>query len=156
MGRPRPVVRQDGRASLRGAAIAVLIGIVGCAEDAGPVLYAVQGQLLVDGRPATSGAVSLRPVDSKLGHQPTGSVSPDGGYIVYTSGRAGAPPGEYRVVVFVNEDLSAATSGAHPPLPRSLIDPVYHDPDRTPLRVTVTADAPSGAYDLEVQHAVAK
>ncbi|MCA9056205.1 MAG: hypothetical protein KDA75_20380, partial [Planctomycetaceae bacterium] len=63
----------------------------------------------------------------------------------------GAPPGEYRVLVFVHEQTEDA-GAVHPSLPQSLIDPIYQDAERTPLRVNVVAEPSPQAYDLEVHH----
>jgi hypothetical protein len=123
--------------------------IGGCGEP-GPDLHEVEGVARLEGSPLTDGSVSLRP-DGTGGtfEQPTGSISPDGSFRVYTRGRPGAPPGRYRVVVFSNEPPSGATA-AHPGMPRSVVPLRYNDPVKTPLLVEVIEAPEPGRYNLEL------
>jgi hypothetical protein len=130
--------------------LCALLATAGCSSAPDNNYCAVTGRVLLDGELATYGTVSYRPVDARQGHQPTGSISEAGTYTLYTSGAAGAPPGEYHVVVFINEAANDDPAAAHPTLPRSLIDSEYQRPEQTPLRVRVEPDAPPETYDLEV------
>jgi hypothetical protein len=124
---------------------------IGCSRAPERELQAVVGRVMIGGVPAAHGTVSFRPLDARQGHQPTGGVNAAGEYVLHTSGQTGAPPGEYRVLVFMHEQAPAV--GAHPGLPKSLIDPRYQDPASSPLHVSVVANPAPGAYDLEIPHA---
>lgn len=131
----------------------------GCSKPSGPELCPIEGQVWLDGQPLVSGSVSFRAESRGSGgggnssdeagwHQPTGSISPEGKYRVYTQGRWGAPPGRYRVVVFSTE--STAGTAAHPGLPRSVIPARYNDPRQSPLAVEVEPSPEPGRYDLRL------
>jgi hypothetical protein len=77
-------------------------------------------------------------------------VEPAGRYVVYTNGRAGAPPGIYRVVVFASEATTSADGVARPSMPKSLVPNCYNQPDQTPLRLEVVAPLATNSYDLEL------
>jgi hypothetical protein len=122
-----------------------------CGKYEAAALVPVRGRILLDGRPVTRGSVSLRPDDgAKSWDQPTGMIGTNGEYVVYTNGREGAPPGKYRVVVFVTETAENSGAAAHPGLPRSLVPERYNDPLRTPFRMNVTPHLSPDAYNLEV------
>jgi hypothetical protein len=148
-------MRRNHRTGAAAGALCLLTCLApGCGRKPTRDLCAVSGRITIHGRAATSGTVSYRPVDPRVGHQPTGTVDPQGRYTLYTSSEPGAPAGEYRVLVFVHEQPAADAVQAHPTLPRTLIDPVYQDPQRTPLQVHVTETAAPGTYDLEVRDAL--
>jgi hypothetical protein len=115
-----------------------------------PQLAPVRGVIFFDGMPLDHGSITLRP-DGPRGswEHPTGMIGPDGVYTVYTGAKPGAPPGMYRVVVFVTEQADA-DDAAHPGMPKSIIPARYNDPELTPLRLDVMTSAPAGAYRLEL------
>lgn len=107
--------------------------------------------MTLDGKPLPLGSVSLRPEGTgEAWDQPTGMVSETGEYVVYTTGREGAKPGKYRVIVFATEATTDDQGAAHPGMPRSIVPGRYNDPKKTPLRVEVSAHPAPGAYDLEL------
>ncbi len=81
--------------------VALIVFLSGCGADTGLKLVPVSGTVRLDGQPLPRGSITLRPESTKDGwEQPTGSIEADGTYVIYTQGRAGAPPGRYRVVIF--------------------------------------------------------
>ena len=123
----------------------------GCSNPSQPGLIPVSGRVTLDGNRLPRGSVSFRPEEGRGGwDQPTGIISPDGQYVMFTNNQPGAPPGRYRVLLFASEAATATNGAAHPGLPKSLVPARYHDPQRTPLRLEVTPSAQPGAYDLEL------
>lgn len=132
--------------------IALIVAVsMGCEQKVAETLFPVTGQIKLDGQPLNSGSLTLRP-DGLDQHwqQPTGMIEAGGHFVVYTNGRAGAPPGTYRVIVFVTETTATEAGAARPGLPRSLIPARYNDPLQTPLRLEVVAQPTAGAYDQEL------
>jgi hypothetical protein len=146
--------------SPRGVVI-VLIGIglaPGCGGQKEVPLAPVTGKVTVDGKPLTSGTVSLVP-DVPLGDEGAkeaskmqtaglsgGEIKPDGTYKIYTGGKEGAPLGKYKVRVLppvteTKEDKGAADIG---------FDKKYTDANKTPLRFEVVASPEAGRYDLKL------
>ena len=96
--------------------------------------------------------MTLRPEKSeKSWHQPTGMIGDDGRFTVFTNGSAGAPPGNYRVVVFVTEPTVNATGKASLGLPKSLIPARYNLPEQSPLKLKVVEKPGDTEYDLELK-----
>lgn len=127
----------------------LLAACSGCREQ-GPLLHEVAGVVRLEGAALNNGSVSLRPDGNASNfEQPTGSISTEGAFLVYTRGRPGAPPGRYRVVVFSSEVPTGGTA-AHPGLPKSAIPARYGDPSKTPLSVEVIDSPEPGRYDLEL------
>lgn len=121
--------------------------LAGCQNSADNLVF-VAGHITLDGQPLPRGSVSLRPlVEGTNWEHPTGLIS-EGRFEVFTRGQRGAPPGEYRVVVFATEE--ATMNGAHPGMPRSLIPPRYNDPQQTPIRWQVKPQSPPDAFNLEL------
>lgn len=114
-----------------------------------PVRLAVE----FDGKPLPRGSVSLRPIDVPGGEweQPTGSVEADGSCTIYTQGKPGARPGEYRIVVFATEDATPKPGSAAPGMPKSILPAKYNDPADSPLRLTVSAAAASQPHPVELK-----
>jgi hypothetical protein len=128
----------------------LLVAVCGCGPAPDPQLAPVRGQISFDGTPLDHGSLTLRPDGpDKSWEHPTGMIGPDGVYTVYTGGKLGAPPGMYRVVVFVTEETDPGDP-AHPGMPKSIIPARYNDPELTPLRLDVMTSAPAGAYSLEL------
>jgi hypothetical protein len=132
--------------------IVALLAFVGCG---GPTLYPVSGKVLVDDEPLTKGFVVFHPDDDRPlagADLPRGELNQEGTYALRSGERAGAPPGKYRVVI-VAQDMNTrapdARSAVHPE-PKPLIDRLYFDAEKTPLRAEVKKDAEAGSYDQKV------
>ncbi len=127
----------------------------GC-DRGGEVLVPVQGNITLRRGPITEGAVSFRP-DGEKGnhslHHPTGHVDAQGNYRLYTRSREGAPPGWYKVVVFVNEPTPDDPAAVHPGMPKTIIHRRYNQPETTPLSVEVKPDADPAAYNFTLDPA---
>lgn len=122
---------------------------IGCSR--GEQLLEVRGAVTYAGEPLTTGIVSLRAKNPEVTlHQPTGVVDQRGEYRIYTNYRPGAPPGEYRVVVFATEP-TIDTGKVSPGMPKSLIPKRYNDAATTPLEFEVQSQPASGAYDLRLE-----
>ena len=101
----------------------------GCSRAPGREQFPVAGRLLIDGALASHGTVSFRPLNARAGHQPTGVVDERGEYSLFTTVQPGAPPGEYRVLVFVHAQPEDA-GAVRPSLPQPLVDPIDHDEEQ--------------------------
>lgn len=131
----------------------MLLALLSGCGDTGPKLVPVSGRITLDGKPLPRGAVSLR--TDEHWEQPAGSIDADGRYVIYTQGRAGAPPGRYRVVVFATEAAHDAEGKAHPGLPVSIVPALYNDPSQTLLKIEVTLSS-RAPFDLELSRHDAK
>jgi hypothetical protein len=107
----------------------------------------VSGKVTVDGDPVTAGQVSYIPYDKeqKTGGMSAGQIDSSGGYVIYTAGNSGAPPGRYKVTV----TPSMVPSGDMK-MPSIPFNPKYSDASKTPLIINVTAGAAAGTYDLKL------
>ena len=95
----------------------------------------------------TAGSVRLVPDKDKgnqAGVEPVGTIGSDGTYTVTTNGKAGAPPGWYKVTVASGE----IPESSRPHAVKIVIAPRYGNPDLTDLSVQVVESG--GAYDLKV------
>ena len=144
--------RQQHEASFsaaRAAMMALLTAVsVGCESKSVPLQVPVSGKVTINGKLASEGGVSYRDVQSGMS-QPAGKISADGTYALTHAHRDGAPPGQYRVVVFVTESPKSPT-GEVIGLPKVIINNKFTNPATTPLVVEVKEDAPTGHYDLAV------
>jgi len=116
---------------------------VGCNKnDAVPETTPVSGKVTVDGEPVTAGNVSYLPYDKeqKTGAMSAGTIDATGGYVIYTGGKQGVPPGRYKVTV----SPSMVPTGNKPSMP---FDKKYADQNKTDLIITVT----SSNYDLKLK-----
>ena len=107
----------------------------------------VKGKVTVGDQPVTSGQVSYLPEgkEDKAGLS-AGQIGSDGGYTIYTAGKAGAPPGKYKVTVTPS---MVPTQGATK-MPTTPFNAKYMDPQKTPLSIEVTTNPAPGAYDLKL------
>jgi hypothetical protein len=126
----------------------LVVTVVGCGGETKPQQIPVAGKVTIDGKPATEGGVSYR--DAATGMiQPAAKIRPDGSYSLTHDRREGAPPGQYRVIVFVTESPKT-DPGGNAGLPRVVVNKRFTDPVTTPLSVEVKVGAPAGQYDLAV------
>jgi len=138
----------------RPAAAAALLGLFLLASGCGGVgkCHPVSGKVSIDGKAVKGkgGTVLLKP-DASKGNKSTfdalGTIDPEGSYTVATRGKAGAPPGWYKVVVNVVEP----NSGEAFDTPLLLVRPDYLSPQKTPLAFEVVASPGEGAYDLDLK-----
>jgi len=127
--------------------------LVGAALGAGCSRHAARlsGQVSLDGRPLTTGVVTLTPVGE--GPSAYAAIGPDGRFSIHTGGAAGLDPGEYVVTVAANADTTGQAAGVEAPggkgLPPLITPPEYLDRARSPLRVTVVAGEQEVDFRLE-------
>jgi hypothetical protein len=126
----------------------VSLAVLGCAAEKLPTLYPVAGTVTVDGKPLTSGHVSLTTssTDQKIGLS-TSEIGQDGSYVIYTSDKEGAPLGKYKVTVTPQTMMAAGTD----PKAAPTASRVYSDPTKTPLTIDVVEHPGAGAYDLKLK-----
>jgi hypothetical protein len=125
--------------------IGVLAAILGCGSS-GPRLLPVKGKVTIDGKPATEGGVVFHSVENPM-VQLIGNISPEGDYSIMSKREFGAPEGQYRVTVMVTE-TPKRPNGQPMGLPKTVSNPKYADVAKTPLTLSVVADAGPNAYDL--------
>ncbi len=117
--------------------------LAGCGgSERVPPLASVKGKVTVDGAPVTAGQVTLAAEETPATPLPlsAGKIGPDGSYEIFTSGRAGAPLGKFKVRV------SRSTVGeAGVPF-----DKKYSDPETSGLAFEVIASPEPGRYDLKL------
>jgi hypothetical protein len=107
----------------------------------------VQGKVTIDGQPVTSGQVSYLPTDQESkGGMSAGQIGSEGEYIIYTAGKAGAPPGKYKVTV----TPSMVPAEGAKKMPSTPFNSRYSDVKKTPLTKEVTSTPAPGAYDLKL------
>ena len=78
----------------------VCCGVLGCASEKLPPLHPVEGRVTIDGKPLTSGHVSLTSssTEYKIGILAS-EIGEDGTYAIGTTDKDGAPLGKYKVTV---------------------------------------------------------
>jgi hypothetical protein len=108
----------------------------------------VSGKVTLDGQTVTSGQVSFLTADAKatpgVGTS-GGTIDSSGQYTIYTSGKAGAPLGTYKVTV---SPSTVPTPGA-----TSMPTPFgakYQDIKTTPFTFEVINNPEPGRYDLKL------
>src|SRR6266545_3848435 len=127
--------------------VALLFCLSGCGSSSS--LLPVEGKVTVDGQALTRGSIAFHPDAKKqntLKKALAGEIK-DGSYQIYTDGKPGAPAGWYNVTV------AAATEAdsTKPELAKSLVNPKFGDPAKTPLSVEVSASPKAGAYEFNVE-----
>lgn len=125
-----------------------LVVLVGCSSKPDG-LHMVGGKVSVKGEVLRKGTVSFRP-DSAKGnatqHHPTGEIDADGNYVLFTTGKKGAPPGWYRVLVFADGNPNPA-----PGKPSQwLHHPKYTTEKTTDIWLEVVEKPSPGGYDLSL------
>jgi hypothetical protein len=123
------------------------LAAAGCSRHASQL----SGQVSLDGRPLTTGVVTLTPVGN--GPSAYAAIGPDGRYSIHTGAAAGLDPGEYVVTVAANATTSSGATGVESPGgkgPLPLITPPeYLDRGRSPLRATITPGSQVIDFKLE-------
>jgi hypothetical protein len=133
-----------------------LLLAAGCGKK-GPPVVPVEGKVTVGGQPLTGGQISFiripGPEDTdEEGNvpqdmaAPSGTLDSGGQYKLFTGGKAGAPKGEYKVVV--SPPMMPSPDGKMPMMP---FDMKYGNPRDTPLRVTVGDNPAPGTYDFDLK-----
>jgi hypothetical protein len=124
--------------------IAVLL-LTGCGET----LYPVEGKVMVNDKPLTTGTVIFHPDESKGNSAkvlPGGEIDAQGNYKIFTKGKPGAPAGWYKVTVTAAE----TPDSAKPNEAKKYVADKFGTPSKTPLAKEVVPEAAPGAYDLKV------
>ncbi|MCI0463719.1 MAG: hypothetical protein L0Z62_42835 [Gemmataceae bacterium] len=136
----------------------VLTLLAGCGGS--QTLVPVEGKVLVEGKPLTRGTVVLWPDKAKgntTSAQPTGVVEHDGRFKLTTAGRAGVPPGWYRVTAAPPTPPAADPSLPLPRNPARAAAPArpfnarYEDPAKTDLLIEVSPTPPAEGYALKMK-----
>jgi hypothetical protein len=120
--------------------VAAVLGVPGC--DQGPRRFSVSGQVTLNGVPLSAGTVSFVGQGNAAGKGLIAGTIKDGAYSVTTDGKGGAPLGTYKVTV--------VTQFPGAPADAPVINPLYADPVKTPLKVTVVENPEPGVYDLKL------
>jgi hypothetical protein len=127
-----------------------LLCLAGCGGTPLPPLAPVAGKVTVDGQPLAAGQVLLIPFEANPATKvppAAGLIDESGEYHVLTAGHAGAPLGQYKVVVTPLTLPVPGSKGAF----KFPFKHQYGNQYQTPLRLDVVADAPPGAYDLKLR-----
>jgi hypothetical protein len=144
----RPTYRPAAGLLIVWGTLGALAGCRGPSEK----LLPVAGSVTLDGQPLTFGTVSLRPDASKGNqslHHPAAVIDAAGRYEVFTTGRKGAPPGWYKVLVFADEQNRDLVKGKMAS-PKFVTHIKYIDERTTDLTIHVVEKPPPGSYDLRV------
>jgi hypothetical protein len=140
--------------------LVLLIGaglVLGCGKKE-VSLAPVTGKVTVDGKPLTSGSVSLI-ADVPLGNPGAeeaskmqtlglsgGEIKSDGTYKIYTGDKEGAPLGKYKVRVVP----PLAEPKESKETPDIGFNKKYTDANNTPLKYEVVSSPEAGRYDLKL------
>ncbi len=129
---------------------------LGCGE-AGPKTYPVTGKVTIGGEPADGLQITFEPADNTM-EIASGNVGADGTYTLYTgvSGKPGAMPGKYTVLLTDPSDESYMDEGPAPGLDETTEDPtaggaggrVPQEYQDNPKQVEVTAG--DNKIDIEI------
>jgi hypothetical protein len=115
-----------------GLLFCLLLIVAGCAEK-GPELTEVTGQVMIDGKPLTTGSVVTLPMK---GRGARGTIDAEGNFTLTTSDMGvGAKPGRHQVAVIAVEEMKDAPLGTPA---RSLIPEKYASAETSGLFIEVT------------------
>jgi hypothetical protein len=131
---------------MRLATTMALLGLVllvpGCSRGARKPVFAVRGQVLVQGTPAAHASVTFHPVGGATGHPLPSAQTDEQGHFTLTSyaGGDGAPAGDYAVTVvwfrvapLRDRSEGDSTNG------RNVLSNRYANPATSGLRATVNS-----------------
>ncbi len=128
---------------------AVGIAVAGCGQGSfrsGPD-YPVKGKvLLADGKPLRSGRVVF--VSSQTALSYAGPIGDDGGFELKQGDRVGAPAGDYKVRVEIDETSLPKSHGKSSNLP---FPAKYRDEDTSKLTATVKAE-PENPFEFRLSN----
>jgi hypothetical protein len=141
-----------------GCALFIALLAAGCGDALGVgTTYPVSGRIALNGEPlATATTMILFKPDASRGNlspfDPAGTLDAEGHYTVSTKGKAGAPPGWYRVIVTATTVEAGVPKGQRRarPHPKSLVPAKYGQAATTDLSVEVVESPAVGAYDLKL------
>ena len=126
---------------------AVGMAVAGCGQSSfrsGPD-YPVKGKiLLADGKPLRSGQVVFVSSETALSY--VGPIGDDGGFELKQGDRVGAPAGNYKVRIEINESSFPKRPGKSSNLP---FPAKYRDEDGSKLTATVKAE-PENAFEFKL------
>jgi hypothetical protein len=130
---------------------AMLIGSGGCGDHYSlPTTYPVTGKVLLpDGKPLTSGRIMF--VSKESGLTFGGPIGSDGTYTLKTDARDGAPEGNYKVRVEIDETSMPHANAVKGK--RSLQLPFankFTDEDASQLTATVKPDQSSNQFEFKL------
>jgi hypothetical protein len=128
----------------------VMLVVAGCTSDPVGRTVPVKGKVTVGGQPLKLGSVTYWPNEAKGNTskmEAGATINEDGTYELFTKGKAGAPPGAYKVTV-VAQPIPDSTK---PTQSKSLVSSTYGSRDTTPLLIEVVENPAPGAYDLTVK-----
>lgn len=132
---PSTAAGRRGRPPFAPAWPLLLAFLAGCGDGDRVPLYPASGRVLVDGRPAASVQVRLRPADRPDdldALRPFAVTDEDGGFRLGTDDEGdGAPAGRYRATLFWPD----RPPGPSPPTDR--LGGRYDDPGNSPFVVTI-------------------
>jgi hypothetical protein len=136
-------------------ALAVCAGILtaGCKGKPEEKFVSVEGQVLVDGKPLTTGFIGFIPDEERGTKHPEYSlceISPDGKFKLATNDKSGVRPGWYKVVVWASSEplpqRTAFDANGQPVAIPWLVAPKYTTKETTDLFVEVVEKPAAGAY----------
>lgn len=141
---------------VRAAGLALILGLAaGCGGKKAVSMCPVAGKVTVEGKPLTSGIVTLIPDVGPVPHRgkskietpgvSAGQIESNGSYEIFTSGQPGAPRGKYRVTVVPS--TMPVPEGQDPPKD---FDKDFSDAAKTKLKFEVVEHPDKGAYDLKL------
>ena len=132
-------------------AVVVTVGLGGGCGPAAVRLVPVQGKVMMEGQPLTTGTLVFKP-DAEQGNsqtlEPAANIEADGSYTLYTTAKEGAPLGWYQVGVVANGPANEKDPYA---APKSLIPARYAEVSTSALAVEVVEKPAAGAYDLKLK-----
>jgi hypothetical protein len=137
---------------------AVVIPSVGCEKSTTGAysgkLIQVAGYVRLNSTPVPVGTVVYYP-DPARGNQNTeqcrGTILEDGSYKLQTSGKDGAPPGWYKVIVQPT-GMPKEMPPIGQPMPKApTFDVKYQKPETSGIVIEVKEGAPVGTYDINLK-----
>lgn len=136
------------RALLLSMLFTTALGPSGCGPT-GPALVPVEGKVtLTTGKPVTYGHVILHP-DVARGNTSKevcqGTIQ-DGGYLIMTGAKYGAPLGPYKVAIEAGK-----ADPQNPYITEWIADEKYINPNQSGLQMEVVENAEAGRYDFRLE-----
>jgi hypothetical protein len=138
---------------------AVCAGILagGCKGKNSEKFVSVEGRVLVDGKPLSTGFIGFMPDESRGTTHPEYSlceISPDGKFKLVTNDRSGVRLGWYKVVVWASSQplpqrTTFDSNGQPIPIPW-LVAAKYTTKETTDLSIEVVEKSAAGAYDFNL------